>query len=106
MPRQPVPHTPHSRHTGIAPRTASAPRHRALDWVLGGRDLACGRGLGAWGCCALGALDVLCMLVLATGMIPRDRTPGLSRFAPLMDSLQDGGVIQMFCDGLLIDVRT
>jgi hypothetical protein len=41
-----------------------------------------------------------------TGMMGRDRTPRLSRSEQLLDSLQDGGVIQMFCGGLLIDVRT
>ena len=41
-----------------------------------------------------------------TGMMGRDRTPRFSRCAQLIESLKDGGVIQMFCDGLLLDVRT
>ena len=41
-----------------------------------------------------------------TGMMGRDRTPRFTRSAQLIESLQDGGVIPMFCDGLLLDVRT
>ncbi len=41
-----------------------------------------------------------------TRMMPCDMAPRSSRFVQLVESLQDGGVIQMFCDGLLLDVRT
>ena len=41
-----------------------------------------------------------------TGMMGRDMAPRLNRYAQLIESLKDGGVIQMFCDGLLLDVRT
>ena len=32
--------------------------------------------------------------------------PRPNRYAQLIESLKDGGVIEMFCDGLLLDVRT